>query len=126
MGDDPKLESVRVDRWLWAARFFKTRGLATTACGAGHVKIGGQSAKASKALRRGDNIEAVTPGGERIIEVVGLAQKRGPAPVAQSLYVDHTPPPPPKEEGVLEIRRERGEGRPSKRDLRKIRRLRGY
>lgn len=115
-----------MDKWLWAARMFKTRSLASAACGAGHVKLNGDSAKASKALRVGDALEVLTPGGERILDVVALAERRGPAKEAQLLYVDNTPPPPPKDESIPAVMRERGAGRPSKRDRRRIRILRGY
>lgn len=115
-----------MDKWLWAARCFKTRSLASTACSAGHVKVDGTSVKASKSIRPGCQIEVLTPGGLRILEVVALGDRRGPASVAQTLYLDHTPPPPPKEERVDIPVRDRGTGRPSKRDLRKLRRLRGY
>jgi ribosome-associated heat shock protein Hsp15 len=117
-------ESVRIDRWLWAARCFKTRSLASTACTAGHVKVAGTSVKPAKTLHIGDQIEVRTPGGLRILEVALLSDKRGPAPVARTLYVDLTPPPDPKAEPPME--RERGTGRPSKKDLRLIRKLRGY
>ena len=120
-----ELTTVRVDKWLWAARMFKTRSAASTACTAGHVKIGGESAKASKTVKPGDHIDVLTPGGPRNLEVVALGDRRGPASVAQSLYVDHTPPPPPKEELPLEPHRERGAGRPTKKDLRDLRKLRG-
>jgi ribosome-associated heat shock protein Hsp15 len=103
---------------------FKTRSAASTACTAGHVKVGGESVKASKPIKPGDRIDVLTPGGPRQLEVVALADRRGPASVAQTLYVDHTPPPPKDEAPV--VTRERGLGRPTGRDLREIRRLRGY
>jgi ribosome-associated heat shock protein Hsp15 len=119
-------DSVRIDKWLWAARMFKTRSLASAACAAGHVKIEGQSVKAAKAVRVGQRVEALTPGGPRILEVAGLSEKRGPAKVARELYVDHTPAPPPKEEREPDLGgdRHRGAGRPTKRDRRRLRRLR--
>lgn len=117
---------VRIDKWLWAARFFKTRSLASTACNAGHVKLGGDSVKPSKSVRVGDRLEVRTPAGLRQLEVVGLAEKRGPAKIAQTLYVDHTPPPPPKGDEDPLLSRDRGMGRPSKREMRLIRKLRGY
>ena len=119
-------DSVRIDRWLWAARCFKTRSQATTACSAGHVKIDGESMKAGRMVKPGDVIEVVTAGGLRILEVVLLADRRGSASVARTLYLDHTPPPPPKEDRSALPVRERGAGRPSKRDRRKMDRLRGY
>ncbi len=125
-GAMPELTEVRIDKWLWAARCFKTRSLASAACVAGHVKIDGVSAKASKTVRVGNRIEVRTPGGLRILEVAAMGDRRGPASVARTLYVDHTPPPPPKEAQVDMVTRDRGAGRPSKRDLRDLRRLRGY
>lgn len=121
-----QLEQVRIDRWLWAARCFKTRSVATEACTAGHVKLNGASAKPAKPVRVGDSLEVLTPGGLKILEVAGLSARRGSATIACTLYVDHTPPPPPKEETVGLPQRERGAGRPSKRDVRLLRKLRGY
>ncbi len=121
---DPPLERVRVDKWLWAARMFKTRSLASAACEAGHVKLNGASVKPSKPVKRGDHIEVVTPGGLRILDVLELLDKRGPATLAQQLFDDQTPPPPPREERDLAMpRRDRGEGRPTKRDRRALERL---
>jgi len=117
---------VRIDKWLWAARCFKTRSVASQACNAGHVKVNGASVKPAKPVRPGDSVEVRTPGGLRILEIAALAERRGPAAVAQTLYVDHTPPPPPKDETAALVTRERGKGRPTKRDLRLLRKLRGY
>ena len=120
-----ELESVRVDKWLWAARLFKSRTVASLACEAGHVKVAGRSAKPSRALRRGERVLCQTPQGIRILEVVELAEKRGPASFARTLYVDHSPPRPPRgEEPLLEVR-DKGAGRPTKRDRRLTERLRG-
>lgn len=118
-------DSVRVDKWLWAARMFKTRSMATAACDAGHVKLNGSSAKASKAVRVGDTLDVTTPGGRKNLEVIKLGDKRGPATVAQTLYLDHTPPEPPKDPYRIDERRDRGLGRPSKRDRRELERLKG-
>lgn len=120
-----ELHEVRVDKWLWAARCFKTRSMATAACTAGHVKVDGVSVKAAKTIRPGDHLEVRAPGGLRILEVAALGDRRGPASVARTLYIDHTPAPPPKEETTPLVTRDRGAGRPSKRDLRQLRRLRG-
>ncbi|MFO7562758.1 MAG: RNA-binding S4 domain-containing protein [Enhygromyxa sp.] len=126
MTDAPSTEAVRIDKWLWAARMFKTRSAASSACTAGHVKIDGESVKASKTVKPGDHIDVLTPGGARKLEVVALGDRRGPASVAQTLYLDHTPPPPPKEERVLEGLRDPGAGRPTKKQLRELRKLRGW
>lgn len=129
-GDTPAMAepllTVRIDKWLWAARMFKTRSAASTACTAGHVKVAGESVKASKAVKPGDRIDVVTPGGPRMLEVAALGDRRGPAAFAVTLYVDHTPPPPPKEERVFEPTRESGTGRPTKKHHRELRKLRGW
>jgi len=116
--------AIRVDKWLWAARMFKTRSQAAKACSAGHVKIEGDSVKSSKTVRVGDRIDAVTPGGPRILVVTRLCERRGPAAIARALYDDHSPPPPPREERFFAMR-ERGAGRPAKRERRRLIRLRG-
>ena len=118
------LGGVRVDKWLWAARIFKTRSLAAKACDAGHVKVAGENVKPSKVVRSGETLEIVTPGGLRILEVKGLSEVRGGAPVARALYDDHSPPPPPREYAAPFARRERGAGRPTKRDRRDMGKLR--
>jgi len=122
-GPAAAMTEVRLDKWLWAARCFKTRSIAADACDAGHVKLNGQSAKPAKSVRVGDRVEARTEGGLRVFEVVALAERRGPAEQARTLYVDHSPPPPPREAPV--VTRERGAGRPSKREHRLIEKLRG-
>ena len=117
------MESVRIDKWLWAARMYKHRSQATRACAGGHVKLNGQTAKASRPVKAGDSVEAVTADGRRrVLEVLALSDKRGPAPVAQTLYADHSPPPPPRSPWD-QIIRERGAGRPTKRDRRQLERL---
>lgn len=115
---------VRVDAWTWGVRLFKTRSAAATACRAGHVKVNDETAKPSTPVVIGDEVRV--SGGERlrILEVTGLLAKRASAPVAQSCYVDHSPPPPPREVREHALR-ERGAGRPTKRERREIDRLRG-
>jgi ribosome-associated heat shock protein Hsp15 len=79
-------QDTRLDRWLWAARFFKTRGLAQDAIAGGHVHLNGQRVKAARAVRPGDRLE-ITRGEERFeIEVIALAARRGSATVARGLY----------------------------------------
>jgi len=116
--------SVRIDKWLWAARMFKTRSQAAKACTAGHVKMDGDSVKSSKSVKVGDRLEAVTPGGQKILIVMRLCDRRGPAAIAAALYEDHSPAPPPREERGF-ARRQRGAGRPAKRERRRLIRLRG-
>ncbi|ADV26853.1 RNA-binding S4 domain protein [Pseudoxanthomonas suwonensis 11-1] len=88
MHEAPVVEHVRLDVWLWAARFFRTRSLARQAVDTGKVEVGGQRAKASRAVRVGEAMR-VTRGEETFeIEVRGLSDTRGPAPVAQALYAE--------------------------------------
>jgi ribosome-associated heat shock protein Hsp15 len=118
----PAMESVRVDRWLCAARIFKSRTVAQDACGAGHVKVNDRTVKASQVLRCGDRVEADAPRGKMVLVVLGLSEKRLSPPQARELYEDHSPPPAPRDP-ALGVR-ERGAGRPTKADRRKIDRLR--
>ena len=78
--------SVRMDKWLWAARFFKTRALATRACGLGRIQCNEQPAKAAREVRVGDMLQVTNEGGDFQIEVLLLSEVRGPASVAQTLY----------------------------------------
>src|SRR5512134_549308 len=90
------MESVRIDRWLCAARVFKSRTQATQACVGGRVKVNDQSVKPHHALRPGDRVHAQTEGGPKILQVKALAEKRLSPPAARELYDDHSPPPEPK------------------------------
>ena len=113
---------VRVDKWLWATRSYKTRSMATKACASNNVRINGIVAKASQKVQVGDEVRALTAGGPRILIVVSFAEKRGPYSFAKTLYEDKTPPP------VKEIappRLVRGSGRPSKKDRRRYNKLSG-
>ncbi len=121
----PDLTSVRVDAWTWAIRLFPTRSAASAACKAGHVKVNGVRAKPAHPVRPSDTVHAHTPGGDRVVVVTGLIDKRTSASVAALHYEDHTPAPPPREERPATITRERGSGRPTKRDRRLTERLRG-
>jgi ribosome-associated heat shock protein Hsp15 len=124
------MDSVRIDKWLWAARFFKTRALATHACELGRVHVKGQNVKPARALRAGEALTVKNDSGEFQIEVVALSDMRGPAAVAQTLYRE-------TEESKLaraKVAEERKlapsfdfahEGKPSKRDRRELGRLRG-
>jgi ribosome-associated heat shock protein Hsp15 len=84
--EDDKLGPLRIDKWLWAARFFKTRALATAACDAGHVSCNGQTAKPSRILKVGDQLRVRSDAGEHQINVLALSDQRGSAAVAQELY----------------------------------------
>ncbi|HUI26544.1 MAG TPA: RNA-binding S4 domain-containing protein [Candidatus Kryptonia bacterium] len=117
--------SVRLDRWLWAARMFRSRTLAAEACDGGKVHVNGGAAKPHKLLRVGDRLTITIDHSRRQLEVRELSERRGPFTEAQRLYVDHTAPPPPRVEREPPLLiRERGSGRPTKRERRQIDRLR--
>jgi ribosome-associated heat shock protein Hsp15 len=115
--------STRIDRWLWAARAFRSRSLAAQACNGGKVTVNGASAKPHKLIRAGDLIEIPAPNGKRKWRVIDIAERRGPAAVARTLYEDLTPPPRPEPVDPSMPRRERGTGRPTKRERRQLDRL---
>jgi ribosome-associated heat shock protein Hsp15 len=117
--------AVRADAWVWAVRMYKSRTQATAACRAGHVRVNGERAKPATPVRVGDEVIVRGAGHDRIVEVRGLLVKRVGAEVAATAYVDHTPPPPPKVEQGSVPHRERGAGRPTKRERRQLDRLRG-
>src|SRR5688572_18915794 len=94
------LTTVRIDRWLTAARLYKSRNQAQEACEGGHVRVNDLSAKPSHAVKVGDTIRCQAPRGLTIVVVSKLADKRLSAPLARELYEDHSPPPPPKEERI--------------------------
>ncbi|MBT9605894.1 S4 domain-containing protein [Microbacterium sp.] len=117
--------SARVDAWLWAVRVYKTRSAATAACRAGHVRVNGERAKAAQPVRPGDELRVRIQSFDRILVVKKTIAKRvGAALVAESVD-DRTPPPPPRESMPFVPVRDRGAGRPTKRDRRDIEKLRG-
>jgi ribosome-associated heat shock protein Hsp15 len=118
------MEAVRVDKWLWSIRIYKTRSDATEACRGGHVKVNRTSAKPATVVRVGDQVSAHAGGRERVLEVTRLIEKRVGDPVAVECYVDHSPPPPPREEALPPLLRDPSAGRPTKRDRRQIDELR--
>lgn len=119
------LDSVRLDRWLWAARVFKTRSLAAAACDGGRVDVNDQAAKPARPLRPGDLLRVSLPQGRRrVLKVAALDDRRGPAAAARALFEDLTPPEPPRARLAPPPRREPGAGRPTKRERREIDRLR--
>jgi ribosome-associated heat shock protein Hsp15 len=120
------LDSVRLDRWLWAARVFKTRGVAAEACDGGRVDVNDQAAKPAKALRPGDVVRVSLPQGRRrILKVSALGERRGSATVARTLFEDLTPPEPPRRLAPPPLRQP-GAGRPTKRERRALDRLRHW
>jgi ribosome-associated heat shock protein Hsp15 len=118
-------DSVRVDSWLWAVRVFKTRSAATAACRAGHIKVNSERAKAAQSVKIGDEVRVRISGFDRVLEVRETLAKRVAATVAATSYVDNSPPLPAPEETALLPRRDRGAGRPTKRERRDLERLRG-
>ena len=124
------MDRVRIDKWLWAARFFKTRSLAERACELGRIESNEVRAKPSRDVRIGDMLRVKNEGGEFIVKVLALSEMRGPAPVAQQLYQESDA----SREMRMKLAEERKamphfeatrEGKPSKRDRREISRLRG-
>lgn len=121
---------MRIDKWLWAARFFKTRALASRACDLGRIQWNGQAAKPARDIKLGDTLRVKNDSGEFTIEVLALSEMRGPAAVAQTLYRE-TEESRLLRERLIEERKampridEYPQGRPSKRDRREINRFRG-
>jgi ribosome-associated heat shock protein Hsp15 len=116
---------MRIDRWLWVARAFRSRSLASQACNGGKVAINGATAKAHKLVRVGDLVELTVPDHKRRWRVAAVTERRGPALVARTLYEDLTPPPvaEPLDEAPMP-RRAPGAGRPTKRERRQLDRFR--
>lgn len=119
------MDTTRIDRWLWSVRLAKTRSDAAAACRGGHVRVNDKPAKAATPVHAGDTIRARMHDRTRIAEVVQVIEKRVGAPEAVRCYVDNTPAPAP-EAGVPFAHRDRGAGRPTKRDRRMIEQLRGF
>jgi len=116
---------VRVDSWLWAVRVYKTRSAATAACRAGHVRVNGERAKAAEQVGVGDEVRVRISGFDRILEVRQTIAKRVGAAIAAEAFLDTSPPLPTPEETALLPRRDRGAGRPTKRERREIDKLLG-
>jgi ribosome-associated heat shock protein Hsp15 len=117
--------SARVDAWVWAVRLAKTRSAATAACKAGHVQVNGERAKPAQPVRVGDEVRLRNTDVERTVTVARLVSKRVGAAIAADCFVDLTPAPAPKEEIPTTVLRDRGAGRPTKRERRDLERLRG-
>ena len=127
-GDAPNHVAVRADRWLWAARFYKSRSLAAEACEGGKVEVNGHRAKPHKLVRVDDILEFTHPHGPKKLKVRVVSDTRGPATEARLLYEDNSPPPP--KDALFDFfeqpsSRSRGSGRPTKRERRETEWLHG-
>jgi ribosome-associated heat shock protein Hsp15 len=120
-------DPVRVDRWLWAVRVFKTRAQANDACGSGRVRVNGEVCKPATKVRLGDRVEARRKDRVVVYEVVKLVEKRVGAALASEAVVDHSPPVVTSRDPLEAVAptRERGAGRPTKRDRRRLQDFRG-
>ncbi len=123
------MERVRIDRWVWAARFAKTRSAATELCLAGHVHVGGERAKPAKEVKPGDEVEIRLGGIRRTVVVTGIADRRGSATVAATLYAETPESLAAREQQQLERKLARPLGadlgaRPTKQDRRRLEALR--
>lgn len=116
--------TARVDAWTWAVRLYPTRTAAGAACRGGHVRVNGERAKPSTMVVPGDEVRVRGPERDRVVEVRRLLVKRVGAAVATTAYLDRTPAPPPREHVAVAAQRDRGAGRPTKRDRRQIDRMR--
>jgi ribosome-associated heat shock protein Hsp15 len=124
------MTGVRIDVWLWAARFFKTRALAKKACELGRIQSHGQEAKPAREVRAGELLKITNDAGDFQVEVLALSEVRGPASVAQTLYRETDESRALRQKAADERRAARGfevlpQGRPSKRDRRRIIQFRG-
>jgi len=126
LNEDTVLDSLRLDKWLWFARFCKTRSLATAMCRTGQVRINKVPVrKSNQSVRAGDVLTFSLGERIRVIRILALASRRGPATEAALLYEDISPPMPPRTRLSSNVAaREPGAGRPTKRDRRAIDRLR--
>ena len=115
---------ARLDVWLWSVRLFKTRSLATDACKGGHIRVNEKPVKPAQQVKIGDRVTWRQPGWTREFEVTQLISKRVGAPIAVTCYVDHSPERPAHLSTPV-ARRDRGAGRPTKKDRRALDRLRG-
>ncbi|MBD0861070.1 DUF3558 family protein [Gordonia sp. zg691] len=116
--------ATRVDAYIWAIRLTKTRSAAAAACRGGHVRVNGVTAKPALNVVPGDEIRIRLAGHERVVEVTRTINKRVSAPLAAECFIDRSPPPPPREILASQPRRDRGAGRPTKRERRQLDRLR--
>jgi ribosome-associated heat shock protein Hsp15 len=118
-------ENGRVDSWIWSVRLIRTRSAASGACRAGHVRVNGVRVKPAHAVRDGDEVRLHYEGRDRVVVVQRVITKRVGASVAAECYIDNSPAPPPREEAVAVAARDRGAGRPTKRERRSMEKFLG-
>lgn len=121
---------VRLDKWLWAARFYKTRGLSAEAIDAGRIEVNGERAKRARLVQTGDRIKIRIGPYEHVLQVVGVSEVRGSAPIAQALYEEEADSRKAREAMAAHVRAMNAStgydtGRPTKKDRRDIKRVRG-
>lgn len=116
-------KAVRIDAWLWSIRIYKTRSAATTACRAGRIRLNDKPAKAAQIVVPGDTIRVRQAGFDKTLEVTAVIAKRVGADIAARCYIDHTPIRPKEIIPQVPVR-DRGAGRPTKKDRREMERLR--
>ncbi|WP_301925131.1 RNA-binding S4 domain-containing protein [Corynebacterium glaucum] len=121
----PDGSAVRIDVWLWAVRIFKTRSQAAEAVRAGHVKLNEQAVKAATQVVPGDHVRVWKDHRYLEFEVTATVRKRVGAPIARQCYIDKSPPPPPMDIFATMPKRDRGAGRPTKKERRETDRLLG-
>jgi len=125
-GDNVAMEKMRIDKWLWAARFYKTRSLASEDIDKGRIEVNGQTAKPSREVKTGDTVQVRQGAVQRTVVIAGLSAQRGPAPVAQLLYQETADSIEQRAKLALQQRYAREpafsqeQGRPTKRDRREL------
>ena len=126
----PQAEKIRIDKWLWAARFFKTRATAATAVNGGKVHVNGQRVKSSRSILIGDRLEITRGQVQLVVDIVELSEKRGPAKLAQTLYLETHESIQLREiksqqRKLLNASRPHSQGKPDKHQRREIRKVSG-
>ncbi|WP_167146446.1 RNA-binding S4 domain-containing protein [Actinomyces sp. ZJ308] len=117
--------SVRIDVWLWSVRQIKSRSAATSACRAGHVRVNGETVKPAQHVSVGDEVRYRVDGFDRLLTVTRVLTKRVGAPIARTAYIDTSPPRPSPLDAPAAVIRDRGAGRPTKRERRQLDALMG-
>src|SRR5215475_9055031 len=118
-------QAGRVDSWIWSVRLARTRSAAYAACRAGHVRVNRDRVKPADGVRAGDDVRLHGEGRDRVVVLDQVITKRVSASAAAACYTDNSPPPPPREEAVPVAVRDRGAGRPTKRERRSIEKFLG-